>query len=211
MDDFGIYVIITDPVLSYRTIAEICVEEGIGVLQLREKKLSDEDIVRIGKEIREVTHSTKTRFLINDRPDLAALCEADGFHLGQKDISLQKAKTIYPNPLCRGLSTHNISQVKEALALMPDYIGFGPVYTTPTKEKPDPVTGTEMLIKVLSITSKLERKIPVVAIGGIDETNIDNVLKTGVKNVALVRYFMRSRDLRSRIRTIKSLCESYWG
>ena len=86
-----------------------------------------------------------------------------------------------------------------------DYIGFGPVYPTPTKEKPDPTVGTELLQKAVTMSS-----IPVVAIGGINEKNIEAVLKAGARNIALVRYFMQHNNLRERIKTILETCKHYW-
>ena len=205
MNDFGIYLIISNPVLPYRRIAEICVEEEISMLQIREKEKTDREILKIGKEIKEVTGDSRTNLIINDRPDLALLIGAEGYHLGQDDLSLRESEQIAPDGRIRGLSTHNISQVKNALADRPDYIGFGPLFPTPTKKKPDPVTGIEILDEVLHIAD-----IPVVAIGGIDEYNIEQVLSMGARNIALVRYFMGHKDLKQRIRKIKSICKKYW-
>ena len=205
MLDFGLYIIITSPVLPYEKIAEICVEEEIELLQLREKKLSDQEVLSIGRNIKSIIKGSKTKLIINDRPDLALLIGADGYHLGQEDISLEDGQKIYPDTKIRGLSTHNLEQANTAILKKLDYIGFGPIYATPTKEKPDPVVGTDQLESVLS-----QANIPVVAIGGIDESNINDVLQTGVRNIAMVRYFMRSKNLRERIQAIKAICEQYW-
>ncbi len=205
MNDFGLYVIISEPLLPYRKIAEICVAEKISLLQLREKELTDDEILTAGKEILEVTRGTDTNLIINDRPDLAKQIRADGYHLGQDDIHLEEARKTFPGAFVTGLSTHNISQVHSASAVKPDYIGFGPVYRTPTKKIPDPVTGLERLKEVLSFAD-----IPVVAIGGIDENNIEEVLQAGAKNLAMVRYFMQFNDFKERIGTIKSICNDYW-
>lgn len=209
MNDFGIYVIITEPVLPYRQIAEICVAEEIKVIQLREKKLSDRKILETGKILAEITKGSATRLIINDRPDLASLIGADGYHLGQDDLPLQEAYKFYPEAPIKGLSTHSLQQAEDAVKndstaeqIKPDYIGFGPVFSTPTKEIPDPVVGTEKLKQVLSFV-----RIPVVAIGGIDDGNIVEVLEAGAKNFALVRFFMKHKDLKSRIRAIKDICK----
>ena len=199
MNDFGLYVIITDPVLPYRKIAEICVARGVGMLQLREKQLNDREILAAATEIKAVTDGTETNFVINDRADLALLAEADVLHLGQSDISIADARKLAGDrPLKIGLSTHNLQQAREALALRPDYIGFGPVYPTPTKIIPDPPVGTELLRGVLDFAD-----IPVVAIGGIDGDNLDTVLKTGARNPCLVRYLMQSPDLEQRIAEVQ--------
>ncbi|HOK51465.1 MAG TPA: thiamine phosphate synthase, partial [Bacteroidales bacterium] len=113
MENFGIYIIITRPVLPYEKIAEICVEKEVRMLQLREKNLMDKEIIKIGKLIRSITKGSKTNFVINDRPDIAAICEADFVHLGQDDIDIEDVRRLFPG-LKIGLSTHSIQQAKDA-------------------------------------------------------------------------------------------------
>lgn len=201
MEHFGIYVIITSPVLPHSTIAEKCVKHGIKMLQLREKHLPDNELIRIGKEIRSITKGSDTRFVINDRPDIAAICEADYLHLGQNDMSISDARKVTGN-IKTGLSTHSIGQAQKAILQKPDYIGFGPVYSTNAKAIPDPPVGTEWLKQVIALSN-----IPVVAIGGIFPENLGAVLEAGATNFALVRYFMQSHDLDERIRLIKNILE----
>jgi thiamine-phosphate pyrophosphorylase len=194
-----IYIIITSPVLRYTEIAEICVKKNIRYLQLREKDIDDRELIQIARDIASITKNSETKLIINDRADICLLADADGIHLGQDDISISDAKKILPSDKIIGLSTHNIAQAKTALALKPDYIGFGPVYATPTKRKPDPVVGCQMLSQVLQMAD-----IPVIAIGGIDDTNIHNVINAGAKHICLVRYFMQSHDLAERIDSIRN-------
>ena len=99
-----------------------------------------------------------------------------------------------------GLSTHSIKQAKDALSKKPDYIGFGPIYPTNTKAIPDKPVGVDQLKEVLQFSD-----VPVVAIGGIDNSNIINVINTGAPNVALVKYLMQTNDLEKRIIEIKKL------
>ena len=205
MDDFGLYLIITQPRLPYEEIARIAVEEEIRMVQLREKNLSDRELLSIGEKLIGITKNTTTRVIINDRPDIARLVRADGYHLGQDDLPLPSAREIYPTASLSGISTHNLDQARSAFDLNPDYIGFGPVYATPTKEIPDPVVGLDNLQKVVSIS-----KIPVIAIGGIDDSNIEDVLRTGARNIALVRFLMQTTKLKVRIRRIKAICNHYW-
>lgn len=198
MEDFGLYVIITRPVLPYTRIAEICVETGVRMLQLREKHLCDREIVRIGREIKQVTRGTATRFVMNDRADLALLADADVLHLGQGDLSLRDARRIVGRDMMIGLSTHSLEQAREAIAEGPDYIGFGPVYPTTTKAVPDPTVGTGLLREVLGFAT-----VPVVAIGGIFPDNLPEVTAAGARNVCLVRHLMESPDLETRIRSLQ--------
>lgn len=200
MENFGLYVIITKPILSYKQIAEICVEKGVKMLQLREKHLSDRELLAVAREISAITKGTATNFIVNDRVDIALLSDADGVHLGQDDLSIAEARKIIGNDKIIGLSTHSIQQAKDALSQNPDYIGFGPIYATPTKEIADPVVGTELLSEVLAFAD-----VPVVAIGGIDENNATCVIDAGAKNICAVRYLMNTLDLGSRIDHLKNL------
>jgi len=200
MENFGNYVIITRPTISYRKIAEICVKHNILMLQLREKHLCDKEILKIAKELREITLGTNTKLVIDDRPDIAVLCQADYLHIGQSDISIKDARTIVGN-IKIGLSTHSISQAKEALALKPDYIGFGPIYPTTTKAIADKPVGINNLREVLKFA-----KVPVVALGGICHTNINDVINTGARNISMVRYLMNdNNDFEKKIIEINNL------
>lgn len=205
MKSFGIYLIVTDPVLPYEEIAEICVSEQIKMLQLREKDKSDRELISICERILKITEGTETNFIINDRADIAHITGADGYHLGQDDLPPDVIKKALPGEdKIFGLSTHNIEQLRSALIHKPDYVGFGPIYKTPTKKNPDPVVGTGLLRQALSVSN-----VPVVALGGIDESNIEEVLQAGAENVALVRYFMQTNKLQRRIHTIKEIMEQY--
>lgn len=202
MENFGTYVILTRPVLSHATIAKKCVANGIKMLQLREKHLSDNELIKIGKEIRGITWGTDTRFVVNDRPDIAAICKADYLHLGQDDISLEDARKIVGD-MKIGLSTHSIEQAKTALQKKPDYIGFGPIYPTNAKSRPDKPVGTIKLAELLSFSD-----VPVVAIGGIFPENIGPVIAAGAKNIAVVRYLMRTEEFDERVGFLNKLLNS---
>ena len=199
MEDFGLYIIITKPVLPYIDIAKICVKHEIKMLQLREKNLSDKELLKIAKDLRNITKGTKTKLVINDRPDIAVLCDADYLHLGQDDITIEDARKIVGN-MKIGLSTHSIIQVEEAIANNPDYIGFGPIYPTNAKAIPDEPVGVGKLKEVL-----LKSNIPVVAIGGIFPENINEVISSGARNIVMVRHFMQTTDFENRLIEIKTL------
>lgn len=194
-----LYVIITNPKLKYSEIAEICVTNNIEYLQLREKDISDKKLLEIAKEIKSITKNSQTKLVINDRPDIAILADADVLHLGQDDITIDDARKIV-GQMPIGLSTHSIEQAKNATKLNPLYIGFGPIYQTTTKKNPDPTVGTKLLAEVLKITT-----LPVVAIGGIFPENIKEVIATGAKNISLVRYLMETTQLDSKIKEIQKL------
>ena len=199
MENISIYIIVTKPRLSYSTIAEKCVSHGIKMLQLREKHLSDKELIKIGKEIRSITKGTSTNFVVNDRPDIAAISDADYLHLGQDDMPIEDARKIVGN-MKIGLSTHSIEQAKEALSQNPDYIGFGPIYPTNAKAKPDKPVGTEQLKQVLGFSN-----VPVIAIGGIFPENINQVIEAGAKNIAMVRHFMQTEEFDKRVIELNEL------
>ncbi|MBP7563395.1 MAG: thiamine phosphate synthase [Candidatus Cloacimonetes bacterium] len=207
MNNFGLYIIMTQPVLPYTRIAEICVKHKIKYLQLREKHFSDKVLLQLAKDIQSICIHSETQFIVNDHVSIAILSEADGVHLGQDDLSKNDAEKILTRKKVIGLSTHNLLQAETALAEKPDYIGFGPLYTTPTKANPDPVTGLSPIKEILKMSEKAD--IPVVGIGGIDETNICHVLDAGIKNLALVRYFMNTSDFENRLVKMQHLIQNY--
>lgn len=190
MDNFGLYVILTRPAIGHAAAAEIAVRQGVRMLQLREKGLPDGELLRIAREVRAVTRGTETRFIVNDRPDIAVLCDADGVHVGQDDLPVAEVRRTVGERMTVGLSTHSIAQATAAQSLKGvNYIGFGPIYPTTTKAVPDPVVGTALLKEVLNFS-----RLPVVAIGGIFPENIATVIAAGAKNPCLVRYFMEPPD-----------------
>ena len=160
--------------------------------------MTDREIIEAGKRIKSITAGTNTLLVINDRVDLALAAGADVLHLGQDDLPIEEARKIAGDRLKIGLSTHSIEQVREALTHKPDYIGFGPVYPTNAKARPDAPVGVGMLKEVLSFAD-----VPVVAIGGIFPENLDDVVAAGAKNVALVRHFMQTTETEQRIVEIK--------
>jgi len=200
MEQFGLYIIVTNPVLPYTTIAEQCVASGIRMLQLREKHLPDGELLKIANNLRSITEGTNTRLVINDRPDIAALCRADYLHLGQDDMPIDEARKLVGD-MKIGLSTHSLAQAREALLKKPDYIGFGPIYPTNAKAIPDPPVGTSLLKQVLELADA----VPVVAIGGIFPENLQEVIDTGARNVALVRHFMQSVNFNLDIYSINHI------
>jgi thiamine-phosphate pyrophosphorylase len=206
MENFGLYVIITQPLLSYQRVAEICIDNDIRLLQLREKDVSDRELLKIAQNIRAVTKNTATKLVINDRPDIARLSGADVLHLGQDDLPIAEAKTIVGTKIAIGLSTHSIVQAQQALLHKPFYIGFGPIFPTTTKAIPNPVVGIDKLRKVVQFAT-----VPVVAIGGIVPNNIEQVLQAGARNIGMVRYFMQTKDLDKRIKEIKDIIQDYMG
>jgi thiamine-phosphate pyrophosphorylase len=183
------------------------VDRGIRFIQLREKNFSDRDILIACEEIQTVIDGSNTKLIMNDRADLASLRDADGLHLGQDDLPLELAARFFNREgHIWGLSTHSVEQARVAWYHNPDYIGFGPLFSTPTKKNPDPVVGLDCLGALVK-----ESPMPVVAIGGIFLQNLPDVLHAGARNVCLVRHFMECSHediLLNRIDGVNTLLEA---
>ncbi len=154
---------------------------GVDILQLREKNMNANKIIELGKKIKLLCAEYNTTFIVNDRVDIAYILEADGVHLGQDDMDVASARKILGNNAIIGVSTHAPEQAKKAAADGADYIGVGPVFTTPTK----PTTKSVGLEYVNWVSKNID--IPYFAIGGINLENVDEVVKNGAKRVAVVR------------------------
>lgn len=163
-------------------------EGGVDIVQLREKNMSAKKIVELGAKVKQLCLQYGTTFIVNDRIDVAAILEADGIHLGQDDLDVASARQILGDKCIVGISTHKPEQALKAVEDGADYIGVGPVFATPTKEGKIPV-GLEY---VKWASENIE--IPFFAIGGIDEENIDEVLKAGAKRVAVVRAIINAKS-----------------
>ncbi len=183
IEKFGLYLVITNPATSYERCAEEAVSASLRYIQLRMKKADREQVVATAKNLRSITRGTATRFIVNDDPAIAAEVEADGVHLGQDDMTLPEARSLYPDLRFFGLSTHNPAQAQRAVEVAPDYCGVGPVFATPTKEIPDPALGPEQAGAIIQASP-----FTTVAIGGLNETNLADVMRAGAINFSVVRY-----------------------
>jgi thiamine-phosphate pyrophosphorylase len=161
---------------------------GVDVVQLREKDADDDEIVRAGRVFRRLTREAGALFVLNDRPDLAMRCDADGVHVGQDDMPVAEVRQLAPELLV-GLSTHSPEQIHAAAGV--DYVGVGPVYATPTKAGREPV-GLELVREAARSAT-----VPWFAIGGIDEANAAEVVAAGAERLAVVRAIRDADDPRA--------------
>ena len=189
MEDFGFYLVMTNPVVGYAKCAEAAVKAGVKIIQLRMKHASREDVLSEAREVRRVTAGTGTLFIVNDDPAIASEAGADGVHVGQDDITPAEVRERFPDLRIVGLSTHNLEQVRSSVSQPIDYIGVGPVYATPTKDIPDPTLGLKTMGEMIAAAAH-----PAVAIGGIDLTRLPDVRAAGAKNFAVVRAVCQSHD-----------------
>jgi len=164
---------------DFGRLARSLIEAGVHVLQLRDKQLDDRRLLERARLLRELTNGTDTLFVMNDRPDLAALSRADGVHVGQEELSVKDARTIVGPDALVGVSTHSIEQARQAVLDGANYIGVGPVFPSGTKPF-EQFPGLDLLRAVAA-----EIRLPAFAIGGIDLDNIRDVLATGFTRVAV--------------------------
>lgn len=170
------------------------------VMQLRDKKPTDRELVGLARDIRNWTAKANVLFVVNDRPDIARLVHADGVHVGQEELSVKDARRIVGPDMLIGVSTHNIEQARAAVRDGADYIGVGPLFPSQTKSFEE-FPGLTFVRQVAG-----EIRIPAFAIGGIDLETIDGVVEAGARRVAVGAALCRvaepmpiARTLRDRI------------
>ena len=175
---------ITDTRLSGLSHAEQVrrlIEGGATLIQLRDKLASARDFYREAEPALRVARDRHIKLIVNDRVDVAFALKADGVHLGQSDLPARVARHVLGPAAIIGLSTHNLEQARRAAEQPVDYIAFGPIFMTSTKEAPDPTTGLAALKSVRDVVD-----MPIVAIGGITISNAAKVLNAGADAVATI-------------------------
>jgi len=158
-------------------------------LQLRAKHEGGRDTLALLRRLVPVAAQHDVPLFANDRADLALLASTTGVHLGQEDLAIADVRRIAP-ALLIGVSTHNEAQLREAIAARPDYLAFGPVYGTTSKERPDPTVGVEGVRQAVAIA----RELPLVVIGGITRQNLAEVRAAGARWVAVISELVAVRD-----------------
>ncbi len=188
-----------------KMVSDACLG-GADIIQLRDKNLSGKDLLAISKSLKAICAKFNALFIVNDRLDVALAAGADGVHLGQDDLPLPESREIVRRYFggnqiffLIGCSTHSLDQALKAQSEGADYLGCGPVFSTPTK----PAYGAVGLELVREYQMKIET--PFVAIGGIDATNIDRVIRAGARCVAVVRAAFESKNsAEASVRLLKS-------
>ena len=168
--------------LSHTEQVKRLVAGGATLIQLREKNNSGCAFYADAADAIRIARLTGANVIINDRIDVALALGADGVHLGQTDMPVTAARCLLGDDSIIGFSTHNIEQAKAALDLPIDYLAFGPIFPTQSKRNPDPIAGLDALSIIRSINSRL----PLVAIGGIDKSNVVRVLSRGADSAGII-------------------------
>jgi thiamine-phosphate pyrophosphorylase len=171
-------------------VARTMLEGGVQVLQLRAKNLPPEQIPPLAIPLVTLCQEFRVPFLLNDHPQLVPETGADGVHVGQDDMPVAAARVLAGPGKLVGLSTHSLAQATAALAQAPDYIGFGPLFSTLTKPDYPPIG----LADIASVHAKVG--LPIFCIGGINLPNLPNVLAAGAKRVVIVSGILQAPDIK---------------
>jgi thiamine-phosphate pyrophosphorylase len=180
---------------STLALAGKLVDGGVRLFQLRAKRATSRQLCEMSRSFRQWLESRPDRnsnpvkFIVNDRPDIAALSGASGVHVGQEDLPPEESRKVCAPPLWVGVSTHNLEQLRAADRTSADYIAIGPIFATASKENPDPVVGLEMIRGARKLTRK-----PLVAIGGITVQSAGDVFRAGADSVAVIGDLSRASD-----------------
>jgi len=168
------------------TFATELIAGGCTVLQYRNKSGSAGEMLRLALALKIMSAVGDVKLIMNDRADLCLVADFDGVHIGQDDLSPPSVRTIIGPDRWLGFSTHNPQQVKEGDSTSADYLAIGPVFSTSSKDRPDPVVGLEGVRQARQLTRK-----PLVAIGGITRANAASVIEAGADSVAVISDLLR--------------------
>jgi thiamine-phosphate diphosphorylase len=183
-------------------LAETMLNAGARIMQLRLKDLPARDLLAVSRQIAAMCRQRGAIFIVNDRVDIAMLAGADGVHLGQGDLPIDAARRVAGDKMTIGVSSHRVEQARAAEAAGADYLGFGPIYAGGLKNIASGL-GLDNLRAVRSAV-----KIPIVAIGGITEARVPEVLGAGADAVAIITDILNAPDLTAvaaKVRAILAL------
>ena len=187
-------------------LIKIAVESSVSLVQIREKKIPARLVFEFTSEAAKITRAAKTKLLVNDRADIALAAGADGVHLTSRSLSTEAVRGSFPGNFVIGVSTHTIEEAENAKKQTADFVTFSPIFPTPEKAK---AQGTENL----RIICKRLKRFPVIALGGIDASNIQKVFDAGASGFAAIRFLNDATNLKklksflTQTERLKSLTE----
>ena len=174
------------------------IDSGVDLLQLRDKSLSDRELILAGRALSQAIQGTRAKWIMNDRCDLAIAAGADGVHLGQTDMKVADARRVVGPSRMIGVSTHSLEQARSAVLEGANYIGVGPVFPSQTKQFDEHV-GVKLVKSVVA-----EIQLPTYAIGGIDNDNIVALIEAGCRHVAVSNVILSANDPASATRALRT-------
>jgi thiamine-phosphate pyrophosphorylase len=189
-----LYVIADKGICGDRNIEEVvaqAIEGGADMIQYRDKESDDKTFLKTASSLRDICKDRDVPFIVNDRVEIALKTDADGVHLGEEDVSIKEARSVLgPNNII-GKTVRTIPQAMKAEEEGADYVGLGSIFQTTSKQIGEPI-GTEIIAKVQDVL-----KIPVFPIGGINLSNLDQVIRAGGRRIAVVSAVVLSKDVKS--------------
>ena len=181
---------------DFYSCIEEAIESGVKIVQLREKNISTKDFYEKALKVKEICKNYGVLFIINDRLDIAQAVEADGVHLGQSDMPIEKAREILKDKFLIGATARNIEEAKKAELLGADYIGSGAIFGTSTKDNAKKLEMEDLKKIVNSV------KIPVFAIGGININNVWMLKNIGLQGICSVSGILSEKDCKKAVENI---------
>lgn len=195
-----LYPVITEKFCAGRSSREVCqaaIAGGARIVQLREKEKTRREVYQLAGQFRELTARAGVLLVINDYLDIALGVEADGVHLGDEDLPLAAARSLAPE-LIIGVSTHNLAEARQAELQGADYINIGPIYPTTTKTGFSNYLGAERMHEIIQAI-----RVPNTVMGGINQDNLDEILRWGARKIAMVTGITQSGDVAGRVRELR--------
>lgn len=203
----GVYAITDSKSGKNKPFLEYCedlLKGGAKIIQYREKNKDFKSLLKEARALKELTLKYNALFIVNDYLDVALLSEADGIHIGQDDLPIKEVREILGDNKIVGISTHSPKEAQQALIDGADYIGVGPIFYTETKENVcSPVT-----LKYLDFVNK-NINLPYVAIGGIKESNMHEVLATGAKSICLVSELVGAENTFETTKRVNNIIQNW--
>ncbi|HBQ87215.1 MAG TPA: thiamine phosphate synthase [Syntrophomonas sp.] len=200
--DYSLYLVTDRGILGDRDLfkaVEAAIKGGVTVVQLREKDISSLDFYNIAVKLKELVHRYNVPLIINDRLDIALAVDADGLHIGQSDLPVEVARRLLPGKIL-GYSASTVEEARYGQKNGADYLGVGAVYATGSKADAGNPIGVEMVKKI-----KQSVALPVVGIGGIGLSNIEEVKTAGIEGVSIISAILGSPDIEGTSRSLINL------
>jgi len=199
---YGILDLAYVDVSNARKVIDEMIDGGVDLIQLRAKAQTPVEIAPLVAKLHRATQERGIPLIINDHPEIARDVAAEGVHVGQDDVPIAKAREIAGANCVVGKSTHSVDQAIRAFSEGADYIGFGPIFATPTKPDYSPI-GLDEIRRVHDAV-----RIPIFCIGGIKLENLPDVIAAGARRVAIVSGLLQAKDIASYARSAKKLLTS---
>lgn len=199
--DYSLYLVTDRELLGERNLEdciELSIQGGVTLVQLREKSVSTLKFLQLAIKVKEITSRYHIPLIINDRLDIALAVDADGLHVGQDDLPMLKARKMFPNKII-GVSASTLAEAQLAQQQGADYLGVGAVFRTTTKTDAPEVSLDQLALIKKSVT------IPVVAIGGINRSNLQQVMATGIDGVSVVSAILAQESILEAAKQLKEL------